>query len=533
MFCTNCGARIQDDARFCPVCGASCDAGYPGSTGAGCPGVAGGAGYPGNTSAMPATPVTPGAGQAAGRPRRKGVSIAVIVVSCVVLVVVGVLLGWMYLSGRLGGEAETQNQSDVAISAQTDDTSDDLGSGTSVAAQVKQALNLQISQVDNSSFPKMTLYASLTDGSGNALEAIDASALTVSEIGTDGATHEASIEEVSKLVAGDDMSVNLVLDQSGSMKSSSKMANAKSAASSFIDEMSTASGTAAEVTSFDDTVYSRQPFTSEVSLLKSAVNSLSPSGQTALNDALYWALQRTNLRSGSRVVIAFTDGVENASYYSKSDVIELAKLTGIPVYIIGIGSDVEKADLQSLAVACGGSYFDAATDDLATVLASIYDDIYTTQRSLFRVVYTSSYGDATESYRTVRLACADGAAYEGSCEKEYMPVDNVSKFDNSANTADYVLADSSTRYYSRSELEGLSLWQLYLARNEIFARYGRGFKNQDLVEYFATRRWYTERYSPEEFDAMASPLNDYEMKNTELMLEIEKERNSPYLTTSE
>ena len=66
----------------------------------------------------------------------------------------------------------------------------------------------------------------------------------------------------------------------------------------------------------------------------------------------------------------------------------------------------------------------------------------------------------------------------------------------------------------------------------MFARYGRGFKNQDLVDYFATRRWYQQRYTPEEFEAMPSPLNDYERKNTEAMLAIEQQRNSPYLTTA-
>ena len=35
--------------------------------------------------------------------------------------------------------------------------------------------------------------------------------------------------------------------------------------------------------------------------------------------------------------------------------------------------------------------------------------------------------------------------------------------------------------------------------------------------------------SPEEFERMASPLNDIERKNSELMLDIEKARGSKYL----
>lgn len=96
-------------------------------------------------------------------------------------------------------------------------------------------------------------------------------------------------------------------------------------------------------------------------------------------------------------------------------------------------------------------------------------------------------------------------------------------------SGDYVLADSSTRYYSRSEFASMDLHDLYLARNEIYARHGRGFKNADLQQFFNAKSWYTQRYTPEQFESMPSPLNDYERVNAELMLDVEKSRNSPYL----
>lgn len=93
----------------------------------------------------------------------------------------------------------------------------------------------------------------------------------------------------------------------------------------------------------------------------------------------------------------------------------------------------------------------------------------------------------------------------------------------------YILPGSDVRYLSASELSSLSDWELYLARNEIFARHGRGFNNADLTRYFNGQSWYHERYTPAEFDSMASPLNDYERKNSELIRSIEESRNSPYL----
>jgi serine/threonine protein kinase len=93
---------------------------------------------------------------------------------------------------------------------------------------------------------------------------------------------------------------------------------------------------------------------------------------------------------------------------------------------------------------------------------------------------------------------------------------------------DYIISDSDRRYISSSEIYVLSDWERFIARNEIFARHGRGFKNPDLRNYFESKSWYSERYSPEVFDSMPSLLNDYELKNAALLLQIEKEAGSPY-----
>ncbi|MBO4365969.1 MAG: YARHG domain-containing protein [Eggerthellaceae bacterium] len=108
------------------------------------------------------------------------------------------------------------------------------------------------------------------------------------------------------------------------------------------------------------------------------------------------------------------------------------------------------------------------------------------------------------------------------------PLDgNDSSASTSSSSGDYVLADSDSRYYTRSELEAMDNLTLYHARNEIFARHGRQFKNQDLQEFFGSKSWYSGTIAPEDFSETV--LNDYEKKNAELMLAIEKERNSPYL----
>lgn len=93
----------------------------------------------------------------------------------------------------------------------------------------------------------------------------------------------------------------------------------------------------------------------------------------------------------------------------------------------------------------------------------------------------------------------------------------------------YILPDSSSYYYSYGELSGMSSYDLYLARNEIFARHGRMFNNADLQEYFNSQAWYEPIYSPSQFDSMGNVLNDAEQKNVNVMRQIEKDQGSPYL----
>jgi hypothetical protein len=92
---------------------------------------------------------------------------------------------------------------------------------------------------------------------------------------------------------------------------------------------------------------------------------------------------------------------------------------------------------------------------------------------------------------------------------------------------EYVLPDSATHSYSADELQGLSDWELYVARNEIYARYGRQFRNSDLQEYFGAQPWYHGTIAPDSFDE--SVLNEVERANISTMYEIEKARGSQYL----
>jgi hypothetical protein len=68
----------------------------------------------------------------------------------------------------------------------------------------------------------------------------------------------------------------------------------------------------------------------------------------------------------------------------------------------------------------------------------------------------------------------------------------------------FLFADSDTRLLSEDDLKNLSLEELRIARNEIFARRGRFFVDIKLASYFAQFSWYRPRQVEVELSALES-----------------------------
>lgn len=88
-------------------------------------------------------------------------------------------------------------------------------------------------------------------------------------------------------------------------------------------------------------------------------------------------------------------------------------------------------------------------------------------------------------------------------------------------TNDYILPFSDSRYLTRDEVAQLSLEELRLARNEIYARHGYIFKDPALKAYFEAKAWYI----PAVTEVDGGEFNDYELSNLDLILEAEGELN--------
>lgn len=87
-----------------------------------------------------------------------------------------------------------------------------------------------------------------------------------------------------------------------------------------------------------------------------------------------------------------------------------------------------------------------------------------------------------------------------------------------ATESSYLWPDANSRYYSESDLDGLTQGQVRYLINEIYAREGYTFKNDIWAEYFKKKTWYNATVSNEDFNANPrSYLNTYEYQNVEMI----------------
>ncbi|MBR5338419.1 MAG: YARHG domain-containing protein [Lachnospiraceae bacterium] len=109
--------------------------------------------------------------------------------------------------------------------------------------------------------------------------------------------------------------------------------------------------------------------------------------------------------------------------------------------------------------------------------------------------------------------------YQG-IEHEVLTVPTGTKI---AANKDYILEYSSTRPVTAAELEKLNAQELKLARNEIYARHGRKFKDKELQDYFNSKPWYRGTIEANKFND--NWLTEIEKKNRDLIQEYEKRFN--------
>ena len=85
-------------------------------------------------------------------------------------------------------------------------------------------------------------------------------------------------------------------------------------------------------------------------------------------------------------------------------------------------------------------------------------------------------------------------------------------------TSDYVFPNSSSSLLSSSDISSKNNWEIIIAINEIYARYGFSFSPVELNNYFESKSWYTNTY----YNNIT--LNDTEDKNLKLLAQEREKR---------
>src|SRR5262249_37115795 len=153
-----------------------------------------------------------------------------------------------------------------------------------------------------------------------------------------------------------------------------------------------------------------QPFVSaqDIDVLRTALAQAPAAGMTALYDALDRALEHAKHGTHERrFLIVVSDGGDNASTHSLSEVMNYAARTGTVVYAVILADpddhDARPGVLRALARATGGQSFPpAAGQSMTEIFARIADEI--------RGGYTLGFAprEATNGrFRTIRITVHD------------------------------------------------------------------------------------------------------------------------------
>ncbi len=187
---------------------------------------------------------------------------------------------------------------------------------------------------------------------------------------------EDKVEQLIESFSAEDVpiSVGVIFDVSGSM--AHKIGTARDAAVTFLrngnprDEYF--------LVEFSNEAAVTQEFNTDMARLQQHIAFASAQGKTAMYDAVYLALQ--TLKRGSnprRALLLITDGGDNHSRYTASEIKELLKEKDVQVYAIGIEEfgafkPTGHAVLEELAEASGGrAFFVDSVENLEDICVNV------------------------------------------------------------------------------------------------------------------------------------------------------------------
>lgn len=139
--------------------------------------------------------------------------------------------------------------------------------------------------------------------------------------------------------------------------------------------------------------------------------------------------------------------------------------------------------------------------------------------------YISALTGGKPVYILAAVTAESNAYYLVSAEDTKNKINDIPVYTASSvlalDKSEFILPDSSLRLITAEDVNGFTKEQIRLARNEIYARHGRKFKDEALNSYFSAKAWYKEnplyKYNNDELN-----VSEIENKNAHFLLDIER-----------
>ena len=245
----------------------------------------------------------------------------------------------------------------------------------------------------------VVVHATVRNSHGDVVTTLQRNAFTVYE---DGKRQSITLFEKDDAP----VSLGMLLDNSGSMRLI--RSNVEAAALAFVhasnpqDEMF--------VVHFNDKARVSVPMTSDVQLVEDGIRSADAIGGTALRDAVDLAQQylAAHAARDRKVLVVFSDGLDNASVVTRDDVVRQAERQETVLFGIGLFGDAAKDksgrhELDELAHQTGGrTYYPQGGDGIQSAAVEIARQI----RNQYTIAYEPTNQVLDGSYRTIRVNAA-------------------------------------------------------------------------------------------------------------------------------
>lgn len=186
------------------------------------------------------------------------------------------------------------------------------------------------------------------------------------------------------------------------------------------------------------------------------------------------------------------------------------------------GNDVaRKIGMSGVNHSLDQPYF--AEDQNVTLIAAYHSELLPIAISKLTSIKN---GEKYGVFYIDNVDAADSSAAANLVKSYNKAKDEVEKERETAEqeASEYILPMSSDRKLTEADIADIEddAWMLKLARNEIYARHGRMFKDKSIQEYFDSKDWYEPKYIADEFESDHKDLiSKLEAKNAAFIQEYE------------